>query len=65
MNLLLQVQYTSKSQEQYDVSTSDSKYPNYGKFPHSPIPHYAFSSCIEKTVKKKPYIFIGKQICLQ
>ena len=30
------------------------------KFPHSPILHYAFSSWIEKTMKKKQYIAIGK-----
>ena len=34
------------------------------KFPHSPILHYAFSSWIEKTMKKKKqYIALGKQIC--
>ena len=33
--------------------------PNTVKFLHSPILHYAFSSWIEKTMKK-PYIAIGK-----
>ena len=40
-----------------EVSTTGSKLCSV-KFAHSPILHYAFSSWIEKTMKK-PYIAIG------
>ena len=33
------------------------------KFPHSPILHYAFSSRLEKTIKKNNIIPLGELIC--
>ena len=34
----------------------------FGKFPHSPILHYAFSSWIEKTMTKTNTLALGKQM---
>ena len=47
-----------------EVSTTGSKLCSV-KFAHSPIPHYAFSSWIEKTMKKNNTSPKGKQICFR
>ena len=47
-----------------EVSTTGSKLCSV-KFAHSPILHYAFSSWIEKTMKKNNTSPLGKQICFR